>query len=116
MSTNYAETADTPRTEIASVLDTLESEIGYTEKIAAELAERLYAAICPRGNDNEKTPTPPEPVRSPLGSAIHDQKVRLERINESLRRLMAALELPLNRELARPTETYAAKQYSHDSY
>lgn len=100
MSANYAEVAATEsRTQIASELDAMETEINYTEKIAAELSDRLYTATCPRPIDAQATQSVPEPVRSPLGQALHDQKSRLERINEQLRRLMASIELPRSDEL-----------------
>lgn len=100
MSANYAEVAATePRTQIASELDAMETEINYTEKIAAELRDRLYAAVCPRSEEAGGADKHPEPVRSPLGQALHDQKSRLERINEQLRRLMSSIELPRSEEL-----------------
>lgn len=110
MSANYAEAVATePRTQIASELDALETEIGYTEKIAAELSERLYSAVCPRGEEAGSTDKHPEPVRSPLGTAIHGQKTRLERVNGQLRRLMSSIDLPYVQELStdEPKQRYS---------
>lgn len=102
-----------PRTQIASELDALTSEIGYTEKIAAELSDRLAVVTSPRQADENAAQPTPEPVRTPLGSTLHEQRVKLERVNERLRRLMSSLELPFSRELNAETPALSIGTGTH---
>lgn len=111
MPTYPSEAASEPRTQIASELDELESQISQADKLLIELSDRIHAATCQRAEDNAKNPAVPEPVRSPLGEAIHDQATRLRNINERMARLITSVDLPYSRELPSnkanmPTGTY----------